>query len=150
MVAVQRARAILADLSRTLVLGALLDEVRRRWGVYELVDHWQQGEFHHDLVLRVPAAQADLGGPVLIVATNCNGGVKEVLSFGELPARLALRHWRCPENTEFSGILPPLLGSVATEHWFDPCELLAPGARSEYRPEHRERQCGGGWRPRFS
>jgi hypothetical protein len=41
-----------------------------------------------------------------------------------------------------------MLGSVTTEHWFDPCELLAADARSEYRAEHRQRQCGGGWQPR--
>jgi Ribbon-helix-helix protein, copG family len=44
----------------------------------------------------------------------------------------------------------PLLavsGSIQglTEHWFDPCELLAPDARSELRPEYRRRQDGGGW-----
>ena len=115
MAAGQRAEQVLGELSRSLVLGALLDDVRRRWGGYELVDHWQQGEFHHDVVLRVPAAQADLGGQLLIVATNCNGGVKEVLGFAELPARLALWHWRCPENSEFSGTLPPLLGSAAAD-----------------------------------
>jgi hypothetical protein len=37
------------------------------------------------------------------------------------------------------------LAAATTEHWFDPCELLAPDARSELREEFRERQCGGGW-----
>jgi len=31
-------------------------------------------------------------------------------------------------------------------HWFDPCALLTEDARSEYRPEFRERQEGGGWK----
>jgi hypothetical protein len=139
---------IVTDLARFLVLGALLDEVRQRWGDYELLGHWQQGEFHHDVVLHVPAAVAELGGGILVVATNCNGGVKEVLCFASVPDRLALWHARCPKNLEFSGDTPPLVASARTEHWFDPCELLGPDARSEYRDEFRERQIGGGWLPR--
>jgi hypothetical protein len=148
MKAMERSAEVLAELSRCLMLGNLLEEVRRRWGAYELVDHWQQGEFHHDVVLRVPRAHEALGGDVLVVATNCNGGVKEVLSFDALPERLALWHWRCPDNPDFGGVLRAPLGIATTEHWFNPCELLLPEARSEYRAEHRERQCGGGWVPR--
>jgi len=144
----ERSTEILEELSRALMLGPLLEDLRRRWGGYELVDHWQQGEFHHDVVVRVPRAQAELGGDILIVATNCNGGVKEVLSFSHVPDRLALWHWRCPENPDFSGKLPAPLGAATTEHWFNPCELLTADARSEYRAEHRQRQCGGGWLPR--
>ena len=136
------------DLAGSLLLGALLDRVRGRWGRYQLVDHWQQGEFHHDVVVRIPAAASDLPGPVLVVATNCNGGVKEVLCFADVPERLALWHARCPENPEFSGKLPTVLAAATTPHWFDPCELLRPDARSEYRDEFRVRQCGGGWLPR--
>jgi hypothetical protein len=88
----------------------------------------------------------ELPGPVLVVSTNCNGGVKEVLCFGAAPARGALWHHRCPENPEFIGDLPPILAQAQTVHWFDPCELLVADARSEYKPEHRERQEGGGWR----
>lgn len=132
-------------LAETLLLGALLGRVRSRWGTYELVDHWQQGEFHHDTVLRVPDSRGQLPGAILIVATNCNGGVKEVLCFSEVPDRLALWHARCPNNADFHGSLPPLLAAATTTHWFDPCELLATDARSEYREEFRERQCGGGW-----
>jgi hypothetical protein len=132
-----------AALAENLGLGPLLGDLRSRCGGYEIVDHWQQGEFHHDLVLRVTGAV--LPGPVLVVATNCNGGVKEVLCFPEVPARGALWHRRCPANDEFSGDLPPLLAEARTVHWFDPCELLGPEARSEYRPEFRERQAGGGW-----
>jgi hypothetical protein len=142
---VERSERIVSELSRCLMLGSLLEEVRRRWGGYELVDHWQQGEFHHDVLIRVPGASTDLGGDVLVVATNCNGGVKEVLSFAHLPDRLALWHWRCPENPEFRGQLSAPLDTATTEHWFDPCELLTADARSEYRAEFRERQCGGGW-----
>jgi hypothetical protein len=115
-------------LAEQLTLGALLDELRRKSGRYELVDHWQQGEFHHDSVVRVDHHAAGLPGPILVVATNCNGGVKEVLCFAELPSRYALWHRRCPDNPEFSGELPPVLESSTTLHWFDPCELVKPAA----------------------
>ena len=39
----------------------------------------------------------------------------------------------------------PLRERVTTVHFFDPCELLRPDARSEIRPEHRRRMRGGGW-----
>jgi hypothetical protein len=136
-------------LARSLVLGALLDEVTHVFGGYELVAHWTQGEFHHDLVLRLPeAAASQLPGRVLVVATNCNGGVKEVLSFAEVPDRAALWHERCPTMSEFAGQLAPILARAETEHWFNPCKLLGANARSELRPEHRQRQAGGGWEPR--
>jgi hypothetical protein len=131
-------------LARTLVLGALLDELRDTLGGYELLDHWQQGEFHHDVVLRVEPGHR-LPGAFLVVATNCNGGVKEVLSFAEPPDRGALWKHRCPESAEFAGQLAPILGRSLTPHFFDPCELLRADARSELLPEHRERQEGGGW-----
>lgn len=141
---------IARDLAKALMLGGLLEEVRRRFGAYELVDHWQQGEFHHDVVIRVPRTQTSLGASVLVVATNCNGGVKEVLAFEEVPQRQALWHWRCPDNPEFSGALPEPIAAATTEHWFNPCELLLPDARSEYQEAFRERQCGGGWMMRKS
>lgn len=134
------------DLARCLVLGALLDEVKRRFGGYDLVAHWTQGEFHHDVVVRLPeAAGSALPGRVLVVATNCNGGVKEVLALSEVPERRALWHHRCPTLSDFAGELGPILGRAVTEHWFDPCELLRPDARSELRAEYRRRQPGGGW-----
>jgi hypothetical protein len=139
--------SMIEALSRQLALGSLLTELRTTLGSYDLVDHWQQGEFHHDVVVRVPAASA-LPGPVLVVATNCNGGVKELLCFATVPTRGALWHYRCPDNDEFSGRLPPLLAAARTVHWFDPCELLKPDARSEYREDARERQPGGGWQMR--
>jgi len=135
-----------ANLARHLVLGGLLDELTTRYGGYELVAHWVQGEFHHDVVLRLPETVAgELRGRIVVVATNCNGGVKEVLCFSELPDRSALWHHRCPDIPEFSGALPPILDHATTDHWFDPCELLAPDARSEFRPEFRRKQRGGGW-----
>jgi hypothetical protein len=136
--------SLVQRLADTLVLGSLLEELRSSVGPYELLDHWQQGEFHHDVLLRVPANDA-LPGPVLVVATNCNGGVKEVLSFADLPQRSALWHFRCPEAAEFSGFLPELRARATTPHWFNPCELLAADARSELKAEHRTRQHGGGW-----
>jgi hypothetical protein len=62
-----------------------------------------------------------------------------------LPDRWALWHHRCPDVADFSGELSPILARSITEHWFDPCELLRPDARSELRAEHRRRQLGGGW-----
>jgi hypothetical protein len=154
-------------LARCLVLGALLDALTADFGGYELVAHWTQGEFHHDVVLRVPDLPSPpplapiatpagavpalhdsipaLPGRILVVATNCNGGIKEVLCFRDVPDRRALWHHRCPAIEGFDGELAPILARATTEHWFDPCELLAPDARSELRPEHRRRQEGGGW-----
>ncbi len=135
-----------AHLAECLVLGALLEELTKKYGGYDLVAHWTQGEFHHDLVLRLhETAKRDLPGPVLVVATNCNGGIKEVLSLADVPDRLALWHHRCPTVGEFRGQLGPVLARAVTEHWFDPCELLTSSARSELRPEYRRRQEGGGW-----
>jgi hypothetical protein len=131
-------------LAQNLSLGSLLSDLKVHFGGYEILDHWQRGEFHHDLLLRVDAKDK-LPGPVLVVATNCNGGVKEVLSFDMPPREDALWHHRCPTSSEFSGELPALLGQARTVHWFDPCALLTDDARSEYRPEFRERQAGGGW-----
>jgi hypothetical protein len=137
--------AVVEGLAAERMLGALLERVRRDWGGYDLLEHRQQGEFHHDVVVRVSNARPRLPGPYLVIATNCNGGVKEVLCFAEPVAAAALWHSRCPDNSEFSGTLPMLLASARTEHWFDPCELLGPDARSELKAEFRARQPGGGW-----
>ena len=40
-------------LARNLGLGALLSELTNTFDGYEILDHWQRGEFHHDLLLRV-------------------------------------------------------------------------------------------------
>lgn len=135
---------IVEDLAGTMALGALIERVRERWGHYELVDHWTQGEFHHDVVIGLPAERG-LPGGVIVVATNCNGGVKEVSWFDGVPTQGALWHERCPTNPEFAGVLPRNIALARTSHWFDPCELLGPEARSELREEFRDRQCGGGW-----
>jgi hypothetical protein len=136
------------ELAAKLVLGELLDELARRWGAYEFVDHWQQGEFHHDTILHVPSGKDELPGTYLVVATNCNGGIKEVLCLESTPSRGGLWKLRCPANAEFAGELPSILARGVTEHWFDPCALLESSARSEYRPECRVRQPGGGWMPK--
>jgi hypothetical protein len=143
--------AYLASLATHLVLGDLLGELERRHGSWELVAHWTQGEFHHDVVVRLPRGEhAGASHPgVLVIATNCNGGVKEVLAFDAVPDRWALWHHRCPDEPEFQGELGPVLATARTPHWFDPCVLLGADARSELRPEFRQRQRGGGWEPRF-
>jgi hypothetical protein len=130
-------------LAQHLSLGDFLNAVRGKLGAFDVVEHWKQGEFHHDLVLKPHDPQA--APPIVVVATNCNGGVKEVLFFDHTPERLALWHDRCPDNPEFSGEIPCKLDQARTVHWFDPCALLTEDARSEYRPEFRERQLGGGW-----
>ena len=81
-----------------------------------------------------------------MVATNGHGCIKEVLCFQEIPDRWALWHHRCPDNPEFAGDLPEIFAQSRTLHWFDPCELLTPDARSELIPACRRRQRGGGWR----
>jgi len=139
--------ALLTKLADSLVLSSLLDALVQSVGSYELLDHWQQGEFHHDIVLRVPPTSF-LPGPILVVATNCNGGVKEVISLQHPPDRFGLWRFRCPHNPEFVGELPAILDRRLTQHWFDPCELLSSNARSELREEFRERQLGGGWKQR--
>jgi hypothetical protein len=139
------AETVVQALANARVLGALLENVWRDWGAYDLLAHHQQGEFHHDLMVRVANAKPRLPGQYLVISTNCNGGIKEVLCFDEPVDPLALWHFRCPENSEFSGSLPELLASARTEHWFEPCELLSPNARSELKPEFRARQLGGGW-----
>lgn len=142
---VETAETFVQELANERMLGALLESVRETCGSYDLLVHHQQGEFHHDVVVRVANAKPCLPGQYLVISTNCNGGVKEVLCFDGPVDPLALWHFRCPDNAEFGGTLPALLASARTEHWFDPCELLGADARSELKAEHRERQAGGGW-----
>jgi hypothetical protein len=101
--------ALLRELADSMMLGSLLERLRDKLGGYELVDHWQQGEFHHDVVLRVRGREL-LPGDFIVVATNCNGGVKEVLCLDELPDRMGLWQMRCPSNPEFVGEEPTVLG----------------------------------------
>ena len=134
--------------SGCLTLGELLERVRATHGGYDLIAHWKQGEFHHDVVLRV-ARRGSLPGEVLVVSTNCNGGVKEILCLDSVPERDALWYARCPDGEFAAKPLPAVRGRLRTLHWFDPCELLAADARSELRPEFRQRQPGGGWVPTY-
>lgn len=67
---------LVRSLADTRMLGVLLDQLRDRFGGFELLHHHQQGEFHHDVMVRVPGSTSDLPGEFLVVATNCNGGVK--------------------------------------------------------------------------
>lgn len=134
---------MIETLAESLLLGSLLPKLVPF--DFEHVAHWQQGEFHHDHVFRLRQPPSSLPGPILVVSTNCNAGIKEVLCFDRVPDRWALWHERCPDNPEFEGALPPVLACARTTHWFDPCELLVPDARSELRPEARRRMRGGGW-----
>ncbi len=135
-------QSVLDELGACLMLGDLLALVTTRFGSYELLAHWTQGEFHHDLVLRLPEPTAP---SVLVVSTNCNGGVKEVLALAEVPDRAALWAYRCGQVAADPSIERSLLGRTRTLHYFNPCELLGDDARSELLPEHRQRQSGGGW-----
>jgi hypothetical protein len=134
----------LASLDNELCLGDLLKRMVALFGGYRLCDHRQQGEFHHDLIFEISRGQ-NAPPRFLLVATNCNGGVKELILFEQLFNLEALWHWRCPANPEFSGLLPDIVQRRTTVHYFDPCEVLRPDARSEIRPEFRTRQRGGGW-----
>ena len=136
---------MLEELGKKLSLLEIFD-ILRPFGV-DHIDHWKQGEFHHDFVMRVRERPADLPSDVLVVSTNCNGGVKEVLYLEDVPQRWALWNYRCPDNPEFEGEAPKVCGFTRTYHWFDPCDLLKPGTRSEYKKEWRRRQRGGGWVP---
>ena len=140
-------RSTIDVLANRMMLGDALEMVRMMYGRYELLAHWLQGEFHHDLLLRLPQTEKRaLPGDFLLIATNCNGGIKEVMCFAEEPERWALWHHRCPDNPEFGGILPTILAIARTVHWFNPCQLLEPETRSELRADKRRRQRGGGWR----
>ncbi len=134
---------MLQSLADTLSLKGVLDGLKP-YG-WEHVDHWAQGEFHHDVVVRIRQVPPGLPGPVLVVSTNCNGGVKEVLCLSDVPDRWGLWHYRCPDNPEFEGPAPDVREVARTSHWFDPCDLLRDGTRSEYLPEYRKRQRGGGY-----
>ncbi len=133
----------LQALADTLSLKGVLDGVKA-YG-WRHVDEWQQGEFHHDVVIRLTERPAWLDGDVLIISTNCNGGVKEIACLGSVPERWGLWHHRCPDNPDFAGPAPDIRQQVKTVHWFDPCDLLKPGTRSEYLPQFRRRQRGGGY-----
>lgn len=133
------------QLGEELALGECLRRLYGSLPGVELLEHWTQGEFHHDLVFHLKSPPAWLVGDCIVISTNCNGGVKEVTCLQGVPDRWALWHSRCPDNPEFEGTLGPTLATCRTMHWFDPCELLGDDARSELRPSCRRRQRGGGW-----
>ena len=73
---------------------------------------------------------------------------------GILSAQASQMHWSCNSAIRSAVLnsvgvrllrLPPLLARATTVHYFDPCELLEPDARSEIKKEHRRRARGGGW-----
>ncbi len=133
----------LQELADLLVLGDVLTALEEGGG-FELIAHWTQGEFHHDLVARTGL----LDDSVIVIATNCNGGVKEIIAFDDVPDRAALWNWRCPDaGFHPTDALIEVREVARTVHWFDPSELLAADAWSELRPEYRKRQDGGGWVP---
>lgn len=119
----------------TRSLGAALSII----GKYTVIAHWKQGEFHHDLVIKT------MNDEIIVITTNCNGGIKEVIQFESMPDRSALWHWRVPNSPEFSGELPKIIGWATTEHFFNSEELLREDARSELKEEYKKRQEGGGW-----
>lgn len=135
----------LSFLADRLVLASLLGKLKSMHGGYQILEHWKQGEFHHDLVLKLQTPTSEIPGPILVVSTNCNAGIKELLCFGDVPDRWALWHFRCPNNPEFEGELPPLLGATRTANWYDPCSLLGEDGPSELKAEYRQRLRGGGW-----
>jgi hypothetical protein len=143
----QTTEDILEGLVENLNFDAFLRTLETTIGPYEMVTHWQQGEFHHDFVLRVREHGDKLPSPWLVAVTNCNGGIKEILCVREQPERWGLWKMRVPEEPEFEGPPPELLASIRTVHWYDPRDFLRIDARSELKEEHRKRQRGGGWVP---
>lgn len=123
------------ELADTRSLGGALSKI----GKYSVLAHWQQGEFHHDLLIKT------MNDEIIVIATNCNGGIKEIFQFENIPERSALWHWRVPNSPEFSGELPKIIGWATTEHYFNSEELLQEDARSELKAEYKKRQDGGGW-----
>ena len=119
-----RMNSYVESLAAQLVLGDVLLELRRRHGEWDLVAHWEQGELHHDLVLRLPEDDDREHPAILVIATNATGGVKEVYAFDEAPERDALWHYRCPEMVPYAKSLPGLRACARTGHWSDPRTIL--------------------------
>ena len=136
---------VVSSLREARGLGDALLRIRSAFGRYSLHAHWSQGEFHHDIVVNVSTSGSELPSSWIVLSTNCNGGIKEVLSVEAAPHRWGLWHMRCPDNPDFGGPPPRIVEQWRTEHWFDPCNLLTDDARSELRPEYRKRMRGGGW-----
>ncbi len=135
---------IVKRLADRLVLGDLLTELHQMIGPSRPIAVWKQSCSHSDVVVQLDHRK-ELPGSVLVIAIDCDRGVKEVLCFDEIPDRWALWHWRCPTNPEFEGEIPPLLDYEKTQHWFDPNEICDDDSYCELRPEFRQRQRGGGF-----
>ncbi len=136
-------------LAQHLSLGSLLDALSTV-KQYRILTHWPQGEFHHDLVIHIPDFAPELTAPVLVISSDCNGGVKELICMSAVPPRWSLWHHRCPTHPDFpisadQAQLPLTHGWIRTSLWQDPCALLTWDAPSELKPEARRRQIGGGW-----
>lgn len=116
---------MLNSLAGELLLGHLLQRLRDEFGTYELLDHWTVGEYHHDILIRIDQDGAQLPGNVMVVSTNCNGGLKALMCFAEPPSRDALWRLRCGEPKP-SDEEP--LATARTLHWFDPTALIEESA----------------------
>ena len=79
-------------LANRLTLGGVLDEVRRLAGGYEFLDHWQQGEFHHDTVIRVDEGRVGVPGQAAICGYGAPTACKSTRSPGPVvpPGRFTL------------------------------------------------------------
>lgn len=69
------------------------------------------------------------------LAQNLGLGALMAALASRFPAQRLVAHWKQGE----------FVARTTTTHFFDPCLLLLPDARSEIRPEFRERMRGGGW-----
>lgn len=136
--------SLVKRLAQNLALGDLLMDLHRTIGPSRPIAVWKQSCSHSDVVIQLDDRK-QLPGSVLVIAIDCNGGVKEVLCFDVVPDRWALWHWRCPTNPEFEGDIPPLLAYEKTQHWFDPNEIVDDNSYCELKPEFRQRQRGGGF-----
>lgn len=119
------------SLAQELLLGHLLQRLQDEFSDFELIAHWTKGEYHHDIVVRL-GDHRDLPGPVLVVSTNCNGGVKEVLCFSDPPSQEELWDLR-DENLE-TDELPVVLAAARTIHWVDPISLIRRPTMVDMRP----------------
>lgn len=117
-----RGESVLQELADQLVLGDVLNVLDRDHGGFELIAHRPKGEYHQDLVVRVNTGV--FGGEILVIGTNCNGGVKELIALSSVPDHSALWRWRCPTAPQFQGTLDDIRGVARTIHWSDPAQLL--------------------------
>ena len=68
--------SLVESLAESRALGALLDRLKGSHGGYDLVEHWTQREFHHDVVVRVCPEVPEFVGdllPILEAARTHHG-----------------------------------------------------------------------------